>query len=127
MKDQTQENSEGMVYRGREDRVHIADGQRAGIGEHMARELEDIMREDAREMADSADEALLSQVLPLCPGCYMTVIVNMAASLAKANGQSLSELGNTLAGEFARLAAGGPDRIESVHVIRDDSCGMEVG
>lgn len=113
-----QRNDEGLVYRGREDRVHIADGQRAEMGRILAHSL----MEGMRVAAYRRDENIWNDnggFLPACPGCYMTALFNAAVTLAKANGQSLTELGNTLAGEFSRLAAGGPDRIESVHVVLD--------
>ena len=121
----TERNKEtGLVYRGREDRVHIADGQRAEQGYILAGVLEDNMREDEflRLFVAGADPdtaARESHNKPLCPGCYMTAVFNMAVKLAQDNGQSLRELGRTLAGEFQRLAEGGPSRIEEVRVVLD--------
>ena len=112
-----------MIYRGREDRVHIADGKRAEVGAELAHELDAVMRNRAHfDDGLSAAEAFGDDghaPLKLCPGCYMVALFNAAVTLAKENGQSLSELGNTLAAEFAALAAGGPATIESVRVIED--------
>lgn len=106
-------NSRKMVYRGREDRVHIADGCRANMGDRLASVLESMIREDAEEFDSGAYDK------PLCPGCYMTALFNAAVATARNNGQSLRELGRTLAGEFSRLAEGGADRVESVNVVLD--------
>lgn len=106
-----QRNSEGLVYRGRPDRVHIADGQRARTGTDMAWILANLMRSRAPV------EARFNK--PLCPGCYMTAVYNMAVTLAESNGQSLRELGRTLAGEFQRLADGAQVHVEEVRVVLD--------
>jgi hypothetical protein len=69
---------------------------------------------------EARNEARAAINKPLCPGCYMVALFNAAVTLAKENGQSLTELGNSMAQAFAELAAGGPDRTESIHVVRDD-------
>jgi hypothetical protein len=110
-----QDEHENMKYRGAPDRVHIADGERANMGDTLAAALSDRMRQGA---AVAGDEGAFYK--PLCPGCYMVALFNAAVTLAKENGQSLTELGNSMAQAFAELAAGGPDRTESIHVVRDD-------
>ena len=109
-----QRNSEGLVYRGREDRVHIADGERANMGEELADFLGGAMRQYAAMRGDGG--AWMNR---LCPGCYMTAVYNMAVTLAEGNGQSLRELGRTLAGEFQRLADGEQVHVEEVRVVLD--------
>lgn len=111
-----------MVYRGDASLVHVEDGMRAEIGDNMADQLQRLIRNDAMESGrESWDDALGFRAKRVCPGCYMTIVFNMAVTLAKDNGQSLTELGNTLAMAFKQLAEGGPDRREDVEVVRDDS------
>lgn len=105
-----------MVYRGT-DRVHIADGYRGDVGVAAARFIGQTMRADAVEDGMLTEEA--ARTKSLCPGCYMTVIVNAARHLALESGQSLRELGNTLAYEFKRLAETDLGPIEEVNVQRD--------
>src|SRR5690606_472867 len=113
----TRNEKTGLVYRGREDRVHIADGQRELAGASMAALLDLRMRQHAeRNKALTPGPA---RGLPLGPGCYMTAVYSMALTLAEENGQSLRELGRTLAGEFQRLADGEQGHVEEVRVILD--------
>ena len=126
-------NDDGLVYRGACDLIHIADGKRAETGEWLARLLGDKMRDDrfdaayyeALDAGEPIGAALTKaredaqQRNALCPGCYMVALFNAAVTLAKANGQSLTELGNSMAGAFRALADGGADRMESITVALD--------
>ena len=113
-------NNRKMVYRGRKDRVHIADGERRAMGRGMALNLDAAMRSAAyRDNERQYGELFGADAQPLCPGCYMVALFNAAVYLAKRNGQSLTELGNSLAGAFAELAAGGPTEIEEIRVVQD--------
>lgn len=106
-----------MVYRGT-DRVHISDGFRGDVGEAVSSFVDGTMRSDA--VQDGLLTYEQSQSKQLCPGCYMTVIFNAARDLAMHNGQSLSELGRTMAAQFAKLEHGDTGPIEEVTVLTDD-------
>lgn len=118
-----QRNEDGLVYRGACDLVHIADGERAYMGEKLAHELSDMMRRDAVDNGSRTYAQVYGEpgqkAQPLCAGCYMVAIFNAAVTLAKENGQSLSELGRSLSMAFASLAEGGESRMESIHVALD--------
>lgn len=117
-------NETGMVYRGREDLVHIKDGFRADVGALVAETVDDAIRSDAiMDGLDSYDEVRGEGAKKLCPGCYMTVIFNAARELALRNGQSLSELGRTLSAQFAKLVNGDTGPVEEVHVVLDNEAG----
>jgi hypothetical protein len=109
--------TEGRVYGGDCGLIHIADGERASVGYTLATWLDSHMRADAissgrrtREEADAQD---------LCPGCYMVALFNAAVTLAQQNGQTLQELGDSMAEAFHHLATGGADRIEHINVVLD--------
>lgn len=113
------------VYRGKAEKIHVADGHRADMGDWLAHKLDEQMRNEAVNEPIGDEERTWAQAYGkdaqrLCPGCYMTVLYDAAVSLAKANGQSLTELGRTLAGVFTTLAeTGGPERREDVPVQPD--------
>lgn len=109
--------TEGRVYGGDCGLIHIGDGERASVGYTLAMWLDSHMRAEAitsgrrtREQADKQD---------LCPGCYMVALFNAAVTLAHQNGQSLAELGDSMAEAFHHLATGGADRIEHINVVLD--------
>lgn len=106
----------GRVYGGDTGLIHIADGERANMGAWLA----DRMRAEA--IADLRRTSAEAREQDLCPGCYMVALFNAAVQLAKENGQSLSELGNSMAAAFQQLAANPqPDaaNIESMMVALD--------
>jgi hypothetical protein len=109
--------SDGLVYRGACDLVHIEDGKRAEMGADLAHVLDQTMR--AAAVGNGSRTVQQAGTLPLCPGCYMVAVFNMAVTLAKANGQSMTELGNSMAQAFQALADGGESRMESIHVALD--------
>lgn len=84
----------GRVYGGDDEKVHIADGTRGSFGATVADFIDREMR--ARD-PDAEDK-------PLCPGCYMIALVAAAMHLAQRNGQSLVELGRTMAYAFEGVA-----------------------
>lgn len=98
----SQNGTEGRVYGGDCDLIHIADGNRATIGAQMATMLDMTMRMDAAQDGRRTLEQAMAQ--DLCPGCYMIAGLNMLVTLAEQNGQSLSELGRTMAAAFTMLA-----------------------
>jgi hypothetical protein len=112
----TAEHGPDWVYRGNPDLVHVPDGARAGVGSRVANDISLRMRDIGGGWTDDR---------PLCPGCYMVVLFNAAVTLAKQNGQSLKELGRSMACAFDALSIGGPEAIESIQVKLDsegDAC-----
>lgn len=110
--------TDGRVYGGDPELVHIADGQRAETGRMLAEVLDSWMRDAAyRDGARSKEEAATQ---PLCVGCTMIAGFDMLVALAQRNGQSLKELGLTMAAAFAKLAENptSPYR-EEITVIMD--------
>jgi hypothetical protein len=109
----TRNGTDGRVYGGDCALVHIGDGQRQRAGEAIAEFIDAQMRQNARLRAKPADGLL-------CPGCFMIAVFNAAIYLADWNGQPRTELGNTLAAAFARLAAN-PEAAftEEINVIVD--------
>lgn len=106
--------TQGRVYGGDPNLVHIADGQRRAMGELMATLLDARMRgEDAREG--------IREWRALCAGCYQVAAFNMLVTLAQRNGQSLTELGRTMAAAFARLEADG-DKATSASGLEEIAC-----
>jgi hypothetical protein len=109
-----------QVYRGCAQLVHIEDGHRAVMGRELATQLDFAIRQRAAEVQE--DESTGNPWNdPLCPGCYMVAVFNCAVELARRNGQSLTELGNSLAGAFKLLADSPDDHnvIESIEVQLD--------
>jgi hypothetical protein len=91
---------ETRVYGGNPNLIHIDDGARKDMGLRMAEHLERRMRDEysgERTPAQRVDQNL-------CPGCYMIAVVNMAITLADANGQSRRQLARCLANAFQKLA-----------------------
>jgi hypothetical protein len=117
----------GMVYRGACDLIHIQDGQRAETGATLAGYLDTMMRTDAlNDGTRTYAQTFGPDAQPLCPGCYMVAVYNMAITLAQENGQSLAEMGRSLSRAFANLAAladegatGDALRMESIAVALD--------
>lgn len=109
--------TEGRVYGGASNLIHIPDGERKRFGEELANALDWQMRRRAyatgartQQQAYGSDGSVIRaapDAQPLCPGCYMVAIVAMAVTLAERNGQSVTELGNSLSAAFADLAKNG--------------------
>lgn len=91
---------------GDDNYVHIPDGKRAEVGADLARLTDKVIRVFDLESGVDPSGFYDPQryVKPLCPGCYMIALFNAAVELAKANGQSLKELGLTMAQAFVELA-----------------------
>lgn len=109
--------TEGRVYGGNPSLIHVKDGTRAQLGAYVAGQLDVEMRFRAAMESERTIEQALRQ--KLCPGCYMVVLFNAAVQLAQANGQSLTELGNSMSAAFKALAEGGPEAIEEIEVLLD--------
>lgn len=124
MKSTAQGNpTEGRVYGGDLGLIHVEDGERKNVGAVMAYKLDQLMR----EIAEGQGRRTIAQAYgvggekqSLCPGCYMTVVYNMAVTLAKANGQTLAELGHTLSKAFALLGEGKIQEVEHLNVMWHD-------
>lgn len=117
--------TDGRVYGGDPELVHVPDGRRTEIGLQLADIADDAIRMSSGDFTRGMDYAKPSK--PLCPGCYMVVGFNMLVALARENRQSLSELGNTMSQAFLRLADCGESLdsngamacIEEIEVILD--------
>lgn len=103
----------GRVYGGDPELVHVHDGERAEMGQHVAMLLSDAIRKDA------TDRGYVKRwTQPLCPGCYMIVAYNALLTLAMDNRQDVRELGRSMAALFTKLAeTGDPRLIEEMDVI----------
>lgn len=100
----SQNGTDGRVYGGDAMLIHIKDGTRQRFGKAMADELDWRMRMDAEASgARTPQEAGTQQ---LCPGCYMIASFHMLVQLAKSNGQSMEELGASMAAAFQALRDG---------------------
>ena len=84
----------GRVYGGVEDLVHLTDGTRGSFGQRVADFIDTEMRVGDPDAGDN----------PLCPGCFMVAIVATAMTLAERNGQSMAELGRSMAHAFTQVA-----------------------
>lgn len=112
-------DEDARVYGGDCDLIHVQDGQRGKMGEAAARYIDMSMRHEAwKARARTRNEV---ETQSLCPGCYMVVGFNALLTLAKQNGQSLPELGRTMAAAFTKLAECGDDAacIEEINVLLD--------
>lgn len=116
----SQNGTQGRVYGGDANLVHIADGTRKDVGKAVAEYLEDEMLTRAFAAGQHTGT--------LCPGCYMIALFNAAIHLAEANGQSITELGNTMSKAFAKLAEKPASGLtEEIEVILDDDCNLNIG
>lgn len=118
----SQNGTDGRVYGGDCDLIHVADGKRAFAGRKMAELMDEWMRSRVAESGARTVEQLWGDdAQALCPGCYMIVGFNMLLTLAKRNGQSVQELGRTMSAAFAKLAECGDtdECIEEIAVIVD--------
>lgn len=112
----TRDGTDGRVYGGDPNLIHVPDGQRRKTGELAAMAIDLIMRRVSNRIPWPQRGMKL-----LCPGCYMIVLFNAAITLARLNGQPLEELGATLGRAFTRLAETGDNAegIEEIEVLID--------
>lgn len=105
--------TEGRVYGGASNLIHLADGTREEFGSLVATYVDHMMRTRAVQGgARTQDQAYgdAERRIPrqqLCPGCYMVAIVATAVALAERNGQSVQELGRSLSVAFDAIAKNG--------------------
>lgn len=111
----TRNGTEGRVYGGDCNLVHIKDGERSKVGELTAHALDAMMRTLAARQGNETENKAL------CPGCYMIALFNAALILARKNGQPVSELAHTMAAAFTKLASNvGEGLTEEIEVILDN-------
>lgn len=107
--------TDGRVYGGDCNLIHVADGNRETVGAMVADFLDHNMRvqavEDGRRNLEDAS------FQKLCPGCYMIVGVNMLATLAQDNGQPITELAATMVAAWQHVldTAKGPEDYAAAH------------
>lgn len=107
--------TEGRVYGGNPNLLHVADGTRADLGHLMAAFMEGYIREHAENRTDRQKE-----LQKLCPGCYMVVAFNMLLVLARDNNQSTTELARCMRNAFDRLLANPNSGLtEEIEVLLD--------
>lgn len=97
----SQNGTDGRVYGGDCNLIHVADGHRAEYGAALAHHLDGMMRDAAYRDGERTWKEAVNQ--PLCPGCYMVVGFDMMLTLAKENGQSIKELARTMRDAFDNL------------------------
>lgn len=95
----TRDGTDGRVYGGDPNLIHVPDGKRRLAGSQAAIAIDGIMRAISNRIPWPQRAFKL-----LCPGCYMIVLFNAAIFLAQRNGQPLTELGRTMARAFTKLA-----------------------
>lgn len=111
----TQNGTQGRVYGGDCNLVHIADGQRKNVGEQLAGDIDQVIRVLSEKRGVSTDDKLL------CPGCYMIALFNAAVALADKNKQPRRELAKSMANAFLKLAAEPHSGLtEEIKVILDN-------
>jgi hypothetical protein len=116
----THNGTDGRSYGGDPDLVHIPDHHRTDVGKAVADQLTAIMRMVGTLGVGHTPESYESDK-PLCPGCYMIALFDAAVELAKREGQSVKELGMSMAQLFNKLAWEGEYRAtEEMTVVRTD-------
>lgn len=100
----TQNGVQGLVYWQDENLVHI-ENRWIPFGQTRAGDWEVKMRNYAFLMGDAN---AWDMERPMCPACYMLAGYNMLVALAQRTGQSLEELGESMAMLFSQLADAAP-------------------
>jgi hypothetical protein len=98
---ETRNSQTGEIYAGDPRLIHIANGQRAEVGELTSLFMERVIRYEAHKSGARPFET--SRDLTLCPGCYMMAAFDMLIALAQRNGQPLEELGSVMSQAFKTL------------------------
>ena len=107
-------SGQSRVYGGDKNLVHIKDGTRREVGINVADFLESEILERAANEGKNIDGLI-------CPGCSMIALFNAALVTAQRNGQSVTELANTMATAFNKLAANPQSGLtEEIEVILDN-------
>src|SRR6476469_7412192 len=113
--------TQGRVYGGNPNLVHVPDGMRSKLGKRAAHDVDTSIRMvAASKMVEQQKSFKAAWQQPLCPGCYMVVGFNMMLTLAQRNGQSITEMARTMKNAFARLEeCQSPECIEEILVLLD--------
>jgi hypothetical protein len=112
----THNGTGGRSYGGDPSLIHIPDHHRADVGRAVADMLSATMRTIAT-LGVGHDAEPYDTDKPLCPGCYMIALFDAAIELAKREGQSVQELGLSMAQLFLKLAAEGEYRATEEMVV----------
>lgn len=124
--------TEGRVYGGDCNLVHVPDGKRTEVGVAVADVITTMIRAEARAInakISSRTNDGNTRMMSLCPGCYMIVGLNALVELARRNGQSRRELALTMAQAFQKLAECEPGDeacIEEITVVLDGATQPEL-
>lgn len=110
----TRNGTDGRVYGGDCELIHVADGKRASAGRHLATLLDGLMRLNAENRTEQERANQL-----LCPGCFMVVGFNMLVALAERNQQPMNELCLSMEEAFRSLRLNGSSYIEEIQVMLD--------
>lgn len=111
---QDPKGTNGRMFGGDCDLIHVPNGTRKIHGKQAADFIDRNMRQAAFVSGNRTKHQ--SETQDLCPGCYSIVLFNAAVELAKRSGFSHRDLGRTLAAAFSAMAAcdGDPECIEDI-------------
>jgi hypothetical protein len=118
----TRNGTDGRVYGGDPNLIHVPDGTRADVGARAAAFVENEMRQGAENRTERQRE-----MQRLCPGCFMVVGFNMLLRLADDTGQDRRELARSMIHAFEQLLAN-PDAppLEEIFIQLDPpDCNIE--
>lgn len=100
--------TEGRVYGGDPNLLHIPDGQREAFGIDVA----NYAIQKLREINGGSD-------LKPCPGCCNVVVFNVALELARQSGQSVTEMAASLSLAFTQISTNSKQSLEEIEIILD--------
>lgn len=100
--------TEGRVYGGDPNLLHIPDGSRQQFGNDIA----DHIVQKIRDLNEGRSD-------PVCPGCCNVVVFNIARELARQSGQTETEMARSLALAFEQIAEGNKTSLEEIEIILD--------
>lgn len=114
----THNGSDGRTYGGDPSLIHIPDHHRADFGRAIADTVTSTMRL-LGTLGVGHDIEPYDGDKALCPGCYMIGLFDALVELAKRDGQSVQELGASMAELFTQLAVNGEYRPTEEMIVRD--------
>lgn len=94
----TANGTDGRVYGGDPNLIHVPDGKRADLGNLAACFVEAEMRKGAENRTHRERE-----MQTLCPGCYMVVGFDMLLRLADDAGQDRRQLAKSMIAAYEKL------------------------
>lgn len=119
----THNGSDGRSYGGDPNLIHIPDHHRADFGRAIADTVISTMRL-LGTLGVGHDAEPYDGDKPVCPGCYMIGLFDALVELAKRDGQSVQELGASMAELFTQLAKDGEYKpTEEMIVVSADTSG----